>query len=244
MGRAASLSLRVGRVVSCRCAWGVQPPCPMEEDQLYAGLLAVAPPAAAPVEELGFDLVPAPPNLGLLAGNLRDLRPRGRSRSRLGAFLGEQYRTSAHSQYLHACKRARRGERHEADQRADHAALQTAWNNERLREGDKVGSDDEGGGCHPNKFDPAAVLQNAWKQIGGVSKVLSVGVDGVRRALQILGCVAGAAHEEQREFIERRTAEMCERAVCPVITKFYDCTPWRLGFGRLQGQLQCTPGTM
>eukprot|EP00974_Lingulodinium_polyedra_P033874 3257730-Lingulodinium_polyedra.AAC.1 len=42
---------------------------------------------------------------------------------------------------------------------------------------------------------------------------------------------------EQREFLAKATAEMVKAMVCPVATRFYDCTPVRMAFGKMQPQL-------
>jgi hypothetical protein len=71
----------------------------------------------------------------------------------------------------------------------------------------------------------------------GKNKNLNVGVDGTSRALGILTCVARAIFEEQQDFIANQVVTIKMAHVSPVVCKFYDCTPARLGFGRLQPQL-------
>jgi hypothetical protein len=112
------------------------------------------------------------------------------------------------------------------------SSLEAAWNNERLRVGDHVGPS-EGPELHPNQYSPTGVLHQAWVQLGK-NKTLRDGVDGQHRSLEILSTVAAAASLEQADFVEAQLAAIRADGAVPVVAKFYDCTPLRVGFGRLQ----------
>jgi hypothetical protein len=152
-----------------------------------------------------------------------------------GAFVGDGYRGKGHSQYLHACKRQRLAEKEKEEQEAEAAALEAAWNSERLRSGDLVGQSD-GASLHMNQFTLTGVLKSAWLQLGK-NKVLRVGVDGQHRGLDILAAVSSSIWLEQSDFVKQRLSEIQLDGRIPVVSKFYDCTPMRLAFGRLQPQL-------
>lgn len=205
---------------------------------LYAGLDAIlaavghAPSRPDPVAPVPLDLEDRAPDHGGLQQDLRALRVQEPARP-LG-FDGERYRSGAHIAYARACKRARTAEREQEGQREAHSALTAAWNSERLREGDKVGPGEQT--LHPNQWDPCVVLSQAWKQLGK-TKTLRGGLEGQHRGLDIMAAVAAAASEAQREYIEEHVQRVMDFGACPVIHKFYDCTPARLKFGRLQSQL-------
>ena len=57
---------------------------------------------------------------------------------------------------------------------SDGQALREAWNEERLREGDKVG---DGKMHHPNQYSTRGTLTTAWRQIGN-SRNARQGLDG------------------------------------------------------------------
>ncbi len=80
------------------------------------------------------------------------------------------------------------------------------------------------------------VLKQAWLQ-PGKSKTLRVGVDGQHKSFDILTAVSAAVWMEQSEFLAQKIASIKAQNIVPVISRFYDCTPMRLGFGRLQPQL-------
>ena len=95
----------------------------------------------------------------------------------------------------------------------------------------------EQAGSHPNIYSLTAVLRNVWLQVGKIRLLLKVGVDGFTRALDLLTCVSSALHEEQKDYIDSRLQEVISHGGCPVILKFYDCTPIRMCFARLQDVL-------
>lgn len=89
---------------------------------------------------------------------------------------------------------------------------------------------------HPNTFSMSAVLRNAWLQIGK-SRIMKIGIDGTCRALGILVVVASALFMEQKAYIDAQIDRMKKSRVCPVITRYYDCTPMRMAFGAMQHML-------
>lgn len=122
------------------------------------------------------------------------------AKRRLGAFCGASYRSRGHMQYLHMCKRQKRErEKSLRQQQEDLEPLQHAWNQERLRAGDMVG--EAGVGRHPNAWSMQSVLRSAWLQIGK-NWLMRAGVDGMRRGLAVVACVASAVHRSQERFIE------------------------------------------
>ena len=153
-----------------------------------------------------------------------------------GAFAGAERGSFQHMKWVRECKRVRIAEQQQDLMRDNGSHLQHAWNAERLRFGDKVGEPDACDPLHPNAWDPSLVLTSAWKQIGK-DKSVRDGIDGERRSLDISACVAGAVAVEQREYIQAELAKLREMEGCPVFVRFYDCTPIRMRFGRLQEDL-------
>eukprot|EP00959_Pyramimonas_sp_CCMP1952_P114994 2404067-Pyramimonas_sp.AAC.1 len=150
------------------------------------------------------------------------------------SFSGSLYGGPAHSQFLHACKRLKRSEDQRREDADAYEPLQTAWNEERLRSGTMVGHGDHA--LHCNQYSPHQVLINSWLQIGK-NKCLREGIDGHHRGLDMVAAVSAAAIEDQTEWLSAELSRMqCLRA-SPVISKFYDCTPHRFRFGRLQAVL-------
>lgn len=139
--------------------------------------------------------------------------------------------------YVRACKRTRRAERGNEELRASSSALEAAWNSQRLRSGDFVGAaEEEQSGMQVNQYTPGGVLRQAWLQLGK-NRTLREGLDGQARSLDILACVSAAMRLEQVDFARHQLDHIVAERSCPVIAKFYDCTPMRIAFGKLQQQL-------
>ena len=77
----------------------------------------------------------------------------------------------------------------------------------------------------------------AWRQLGK-SKTARTGVVGQHRGLDIVTSVAGAARAAQLEYLDKQITHMRNAGARPVIHRFFDSTPVRLRFGRLQSELQ------
>ena len=86
---------------------------------------------------------------------------------------------------------------------------------------------------HPNTWSARSIVVAAWRQVGK-NKVLRVGLDGHHRALDVLTTVSATAFQGQQCWAKAKVQAMLASEACPVINKFYDCTPLRVGFGRLQ----------
>jgi hypothetical protein len=115
----------------------------------------------------------------------------------------------------------------------ERADIAGAWNRERLRFGDKViesGQASSSRAPHPNLYDPRLILTNAWKQIGK-NRTLRSGVDGLHRELGTLSTVSSLLGQRQDRFIQEQIDGITG---CPVWSLFYDTTPVRLAFGRVQ----------
>ena len=154
-----------------------------------------------------------------------------------GLFAGALRRGAAHTAYMRMAKRARHEASRAHEQLIVSKSLADAWNAERLRCGDMVGgASSEQVGSHPNAYSLAAVLRNAWLQVGKI-RLLRVGLDGFTRSLNMLTCVSSALHCEQKDYVDARLQEVISDRGCPVVFKFYDCSPVRMGFGMLQDVL-------
>jgi hypothetical protein len=167
---------------------------------------------------------------------LQDFFP-ARRRVELRTFCDDLYQSRPHMMYLHKCKKTKSLERKLQQQNDEHAPLEGAWNTDRLRQGDRVGetpADEQG--AHPNQWTSTSVIRTAWKQIGK-SSLARVGIDAMRRGLNVLAVVASAFVACQQTFVEEEIEQMCASGGCPYITKFYDNTSVRMKFGRLQAQL-------
>ena len=152
----------------------------------------------------------------------------------LSAFTGDAYRGNGHAAYMRACKKAKGEAAKLAGEVAAAAPLQRAWSEERLRVGDHVGDASSAEQhLHPNTWSARSIVVAAWRQIGK-NKVLRAGLDGHHRALDVLTTVSATAFQRQQCWVKAKVQAMLASEACPVINKFYDCTPSRVGFGRLQ----------
>eukprot|EP00959_Pyramimonas_sp_CCMP1952_P374196 7836567-Pyramimonas_sp.AAC.1 len=92
----------------------------------------------------------------------------GRAR-RKREFGGDLYRGDAHMRFLRVCRGKRSAEDERDQSYQDREALDNAWNDQRLREGLKVGVATEH--LRPNQFDSGMVLNRAWLQILDASRI-------------------------------------------------------------------------
>lgn len=60
------------------------------------------------------------------------------------------------------------------------------------------------------------------------------GTEGVSKSLEILAVVSAACHEEEVDFRQKQFALLKASGSSPTVQRFYDATPVRLRFGRLQ----------
>ena len=109
------------------------------------------------------------------------------------------------------------------------------WNGHVLRAGDQL--DIGGSGSldgHPNKFLTSGVLHLAWCSIGK-NLVARSGVSGCQgRGLAITSTVGSIVAETQHVFGDVEIDRLCISNAVPTILKFYDATPSRVRFGKLQ----------
>ena len=156
----------------------------------------------------------------------------------LGRFCGERYRGDCHMLYLQQCRKLKRAQRQLADEAEKVTPLREAWNSQRLRMGDFVGEDQRLGDNaeHPNKWASAAVMTMAWRQVSGM-KTMREGLDGMRRELSVLATVSSAAHKEQKTWAATKKQEIVDGRRSVAVFFFFDASPRRLCFGRLQDAL-------
>jgi hypothetical protein len=147
------------------------------------------------------------------------------------------YHSAEHICFLNKARQAKQTNRKLEKLQHDQSAINSAWNEQRLRFGDKVGhAIGNSAGCHPNTWDIATVSRNAWKQIGK-SRLIRSGIDGMHRALSVLATVASVLQYAQTSFVSNETQDLIDSGSCPVINRFYDATPIRVAFGQLQQQV-------
>jgi hypothetical protein len=162
--------------------------------------------------------------------------PPPNKKTKKGLFCNENYRSACHIQFLNDHRAIAKAERANTALRQGHASTDRAWNKERVRHGDTIGGTGDDFSIHPNQYNTPSILVLAWKQIGK-NKVLRSGIDGIHRALTILVAVANAIDEMQSIWMRDETEDVRTRGDSLVITRYYDCTPVRLRFGRLQDQV-------
>ena len=178
------------------------------------------------------------------AGNARD-RPDlvtvpsllGRNvRRRLDMWTGELFRSGQQCLYMRQCKEAKRLKRKIDDKQRSHESLESAWNEERLRSGDRVG-EHMAKQAHPNKFESCGVLRQAWLQHGG-GRTLRVGIDGQHRELALISTLSSAIAIDQSKWVKQQV-ERLKNDKCPfALFHNYDASPRSFAFGRLQAMLQ------
>ena len=188
--------------------------------------------------DLGDDVLRADELAAQFGDASRDALEALPGRKRHHLFDGPLRRGQAHMAYMRECKKVRRQERVVAEHRAKSSELESAWNAERMRAGDCVG--DLPADCarapHPNQWPAASVLRAGFKQLGD-NKTLRSGLDGVSRELGILTAVSSAFWLEQESYLSAEMERVYEERVSPSVCKFYDASPRRMAFGRLQCQL-------
>ena len=150
---------------------------------------------------------------GLAAVASEDPTPQ-KTKRKLGAYTGEAYRGPGHSQYLHACKRAKHSGKYAEQIALQQKPLEHAWNEERLRRGDRVGvatprEDGAQANAQANAYHPTGVLRECWKMIGK-NRTLRGGVDGHHRALAITATVGSCLNLEQEDFMRKQVGEMLD----------------------------------
>ena len=150
-------------------------------------------------------------------------------------FTGEAHRGADHMQWLVDRKRLRTEEQRHANTKDAAAPLENAWNGERLRAGDCVGSDDDDD-YQDQQYLPEQLLRDTWKQIG-MNKTLSVGIDGHRKGLAMVSSSSWVFQRLQQRFAHRQRFQIIRGRHCPVVVNYYDCTPARLEFGRFEEML-------
>lgn len=123
------------------------------------------------------------------------------------------------------------------------SALQSCWNSQRLREGDRVGSDDEttraGGNApadHATKYTVGGILRISWMQLGAI-KTMREGMDGSHKEVEILATTAAVVGYEQQAWLATIYDKLKTSGVSPCIYKAYDATPRRMRFGKLQQEM-------
>ncbi len=164
-----------------------------------------------------------------------------------GVYVGSLRYSKAHGTFLKQCRAIHRRNREKTDIRSSNANLGSAWNAQRMREGDCVNVTDAGDGddghddgptsSHANKFTSPGIMRTAWCQLGK-NRTLRVGVDGCSRELSILSSVASVARMEQQQFDRRITKVWRDTLASPTICRAYDATPKHAWFGRLQEEIQ------
>ena len=138
-------------------------------------------------------------------------------------------------QYLRNCKRLKLSSDKEE---TGVTAIKSAFDSKILRSGDKVGEREERDlEKHPNQYDAAQVIVNGFRQVGN-SKTVRQGVEGSTHELGILSSVSSAMGAAQKRFVASRVDALAKGRKNPVFARFYDCTPNRLRFGRLQEEIQ------
>ena len=116
-----------------------------------------------------------------------------------------------------------------------HAPLIKAWNDERLRFGDRIDDGTEAARQHPNAFVPAAVLRMCYKAVG--RRVETEGIDGSHCVLDVLAGAAGVMKHAQAQALESEVAMLRRFGTPFIVSRFYDATPTRVCFGKLQAEL-------
>jgi hypothetical protein len=109
--------------------------------------------------------------------------------------------------------------------------LKTHWNSQRLREGDKVGNSDVK--LHPNQWDPAPLIKRAYAMLGK-GHAAREGIDGEHNHLAVASTVASVLQCCQDDYIQQNVRDTCDLGFIPFVQRFYDCTPNRMKFGRMQ----------
>ena len=145
---------------------------------------------------------------------------------------------------MRECKEKKALETQAETERQEKKALEGAWNQQRVRAGDMVSDGPssssamaDGGRRHANQWLMDGVLRAAYQQVGQ-KKTVRYGIDSVDHELAVMSTVAGVGRCLQETWLsETIESEIAVAQRCPFINRFYDCTPVRLTFGRLQSTL-------
>ena len=107
-----------------------------------------------------------------------------------------------------------------------------------LRAGDTCAAgEDDAEASHPNQYLSPGILRLSWRSVGK-DLVARDGVEGHGgRGLAIVASVSGAIEMVQEELGQLECDTVCENGVVPMMKRWYDLTPSRLKFGRLQDEV-------
>ena len=181
----------------------------------------------------GIDGLPAP----LL------VTPKKRPAKRLGLYSGEKYRGHDHMLCMRDGKRDAKRMRSLAEPSdAQKRVLESWYNRDKLRCGDKVGvddgDDDRHAGRTADQYDFSVCILNAFRGLGRSSKVDRDGVSGSHRQMEVTCTIAACAMESQRSWIADQIASIASRARPFFFQRYYDGTSNRMACGALQGKLE------
>ncbi len=189
---------------------------PRDEDEL----LAIA---------AGFGLTPGADAMASL--------PNARNKRTLGLYTSDLYRSDQHMEYVRQCKKLKRAER-AAQKASSLTAERKAWNEQRMRMGDRLGAaPDSEAGLHPNVWPIQSVAIAAYKQVGH-KQTTRVGLDAMSRELAVAASMAGISMHLHHEWMDTQVQRLRASKQPWVSLRFYDATPKDLYFGRLQASLE------
>ena len=157
-----------------------------------------------------------------------------------GLYVGDLRRGHVHTQHMRDARAVKLAKRDTETSKQENECVERAWNDMRLREADCLGdADDEI--KQGNHWSFGGVIRNAFLQVGS-SKSVRFGIDHMSRELAVAAAVSSAAIIRQHAWFNRKIDDMVSNAYSPCVIRFYDASPNRSQFGRMQQVLQPVAG--